>query len=163
MSLRRLIEMLRKTADAVGYAHSQRVIHCDLKPANIMIGEHGSVWVLDWGLARELDAIDQESSHSAVVGTPTYMSPEQARGDVCDLGPQADVYALGAILYHILSGQPPFQGKKSADVITKVIHSSPIPLSNLIEQQSELEEPIAICEKTMNRDPSKSILMRMHL
>ena len=112
--------MLRAFVDvclAIEFAHSRRVVHRDLKPSNIMLGEFGEVYVLDWGIARELD--DQSTTRAtsaseaadagvtatgALLGTPGYMSPEQVRGD--EIGPSADVYALGAILFEILAGEP---------------------------------------------------------
>lgn len=136
-SLRRLVEVLARACEAVAYAHDRGVVHRDLKPENLMIGEFGEVMVMDWGLVKnlhvrkellrdataELDSIDSIDSIDAadidealrtqagdVMGTPAYMSPEQARGHLDSIGPPSDVYALGAVLYEILCGHPPYIG-----------------------------------------------------
>ena len=117
-SLRRLIEVLARVASAVGYAHDQHVLHRDIKPSNIMIGRHGEVLLMDWGIARALgsDPLEHGGIEDApgrmhrtldglAVGTPPYMAPEQALGRRDQTGPQADVYGLGAVLYRILCGR----------------------------------------------------------
>jgi formylglycine-generating enzyme required for sulfatase activity len=124
-TFRRVLDAFHGACEAVAYAHSRDVIHRDLKPANIMLGAFGEVQVMDWGLAKVLGSEgsampsvrterseDDELATQAgtVAGTPAYMAPEQARGQVERLGPQTDVYALGAVLYTILSGRPPFDG-----------------------------------------------------
>nr|HEX4313133.1 serine/threonine-protein kinase [Kofleriaceae bacterium] len=112
---RRLLRAFADVCLAVQYAHEQGVVHRDLKPANIMLGDYGEVYILDWGVARVVDAADRPSTadigslagHTqagALLGTPGYMAPEQARGDV--VGPAADVYSLGAILYELLTREP---------------------------------------------------------
>jgi serine/threonine protein kinase/formylglycine-generating enzyme required for sulfatase activity len=117
-TLRRVVDALHKVSEAVAYAHSRAVLHRDLKPDNVMIGEFGEVLVLDWGLAKVLGAAETpivtlRSSGDAfqtrvgtVAGTPAYMAPEQAAGDVAHLGPPADVWALGTMLDEILRGPP---------------------------------------------------------
>jgi WD40 repeat protein/serine/threonine protein kinase len=113
-SLAENVEILMKVADAVAFAHSRGVIHRDLKPENIMLGDFGEVLVMDWGLAmstalfRKAESITQTSSMG---GTPAYMAPEMATGPVDRIGPPADVYLLGAILYEIITGKPPHTGK----------------------------------------------------
>ncbi len=125
---RRLLDVFARVCEAVAYAHSAGVIHRDLKPANVMVGDFGRVLVMDWGLARKLDAGPEPTAASPeasprapvtddaltrageVLGTPAYMAPEQARGDVKQHGPATDVYALGAMLYHVLSGALPYAG-----------------------------------------------------
>jgi WD40 repeat protein len=120
MPVGRALEVFGKVCDAVSYAHSRGVLHRDLKPGNVLVGEHGEVYVIDWGLARRLaddsavrtdadDSGDAFTEVGAVVGTPGYMSPEQLAGDVA-LDVRADVYALGALLYALLAGRPPFVG-----------------------------------------------------
>ncbi|MGE0431765.1 MAG: serine/threonine-protein kinase [Planctomycetota bacterium] len=127
---RRLLEIFLKVCDAMAYAHSRRVIHRDLKPLNIMVGEFGEVLVMDWGLARpfspleaqmkfsahpvtsdrRLAGIDQTSHDGGAIGTLSYMSPEQAAGQT-NLDARTDIYSLGAILYAMLTGYAPFTGK----------------------------------------------------
>ncbi|CAN5377506.1 hypothetical protein BH11MYX1_BH11MYX1_47290 [soil metagenome] len=110
--------------DALAYAHSHRIIHRDLKPANVLVGDFGETVVIDWGLAKDL-ASDAEPS--GVAGTPAYMAPEQARGDTVD--ERTDVYALGAVLYHVLAGEPPYTGKTADEILAAVAAGPPIPLS----------------------------------
>lgn len=128
-TLRRLIDAFGRVCSAMAYAHARGVIHRDLKPENVMVGAFGEVLVLDWGIGKVLNEpprpslavhasgpVRTERSEGAlfqtqmgdVGGTPAYMPPEQAQGRVSDLGPRTDVYALGAILFHLLSGGPPY-------------------------------------------------------
>lgn len=108
------LEILLKVSDAVGFGHARGVIHRDLKPENVMLGEYGEVLVMDWGLAiatplfRKSQTVTQTTSMG---GTPAYMAPEMAAGPVEKVGPQSDVYLLGAILFEILTGMPPHSGK----------------------------------------------------
>lgn len=117
----RLLEIFHQACKTVAYAHDKGVIHCDLKPDNIMIGPFREVFVLDWGVARILDKsnvsvfaegyLPNTSRFAAVLGTPAYMAPEQARGDTESLCPQTDVYALGLILFYILTGKRAYAGE----------------------------------------------------
>lgn len=113
-------------AEAIAYAHSQGVIHRDLKPSNILIGQGGQPQVTDFGLARTLDRDTNLTVTGQVIGTPTYMAPEQAAGQSKDVGPAADIYALGGILYFCLIGKPPFEGDSLSALLQKVIHEDPV-------------------------------------
>jgi tetratricopeptide (TPR) repeat protein len=146
-------------ADAMAYAHGQRVIHRDLKPRNVLVGEFGETVVIDWGLAKELDAAERTLDESPpgtssrpgdttagdVLGTPAYMPPEQAAGKSVD--ERADVYAIGAILYHLLAGRAPYVAESSAELLAAV-HSGP-PEALPKSMPSEL---VAIVERAMSRD-----------
>ncbi len=125
LALRKLLRRFLDVCNTIDYAHSRGVIHRDIKPANIIVGKHGETLVVDWGLAKAGGRADQSSAEQTLVapsssssetlpgstlGTPAYMSPEQARGDVDCLGPRTDVYSLGATLYCLLTGKPPFEG-----------------------------------------------------
>ena len=122
--LRRLLEIFLKACDAVAFAHSRGVVHRDLKPANIMIGEFGQVYVMDWGCAhiiesRRLSADYEARPHRAiedqpgmVIGTAAYMPPEQAQGLTDEVDERSDVFGLGAVLYHMLAGVPPYTGSE---------------------------------------------------
>jgi hypothetical protein len=129
--VRRLIAVLIQAAQAVAFAHSRGVVHRDVKPANLMLGDFGEVLVMDWGLARMqgsgpdgavaggLDAAPEVSVDGTVCGTPCYMPPEQARGERDRIGPASDVFALGATLCEILSGRPPLTGPSASSVVRR--------------------------------------------
>ncbi|MEZ4319913.1 MAG: SUMF1/EgtB/PvdO family nonheme iron enzyme [Myxococcota bacterium] len=109
MPLRRIVELVEGVARALAYAHSERVVHRDIKPQNLMVGRFGEVLVMDFGVALDLEHSDEELD-DAVVGTPLYMAPEQARGEIARCGPALDTYALGVILYEVLTGSVPYDG-----------------------------------------------------
>ena len=139
-TLRRLLRAFAQVCEAVGYAHAQGIVHRDLKPRNIMVGPHGDVKVMDWGIAcgpdfdlaadrASVEALpsDHRTAAGNVVGTPAYMSPEQAWGRRAVLDARADVYALGSVLYHILSGKPPFSDEPTT-IVQKLRVSGPPPI-----------------------------------
>ena len=111
--LHRLLLIFLKVCDAVAFAHSRGVIHCDLKPDNIMVGDFGEVYLMDWGIAwQTADAAGKGAvARPGIRGTPAFMSPEQARRSAKSLTERTDVFGLGAVLYFILTGRPPFPGK----------------------------------------------------
>ncbi len=145
----RLVEAL---ARAVQAAHEKGVVHRDLKPANVLLAEDAAPKVADFGLSKRLDAAGRTQS-GAVMGTPNYMSPEQAAGKSKEVGPATDVYALGAILYECLTGRPPFQGPSSLETLTKVISVDPVPPRRLQPKTPrDLEAVVMRClEKTPTR------------
>ena len=138
-SLQESLGVLLKVCDALAFAHSRGVLHCDLKPANIMVGEFGEVYLMDWGLAllrpelvapvhaglqvtvRRPAGAQTIRTESKVSGTPGYMSPEQALGKWSQFDQRTDVFSLGAVLYHVLTGKPPFDG---ANVRETLIHAA---------------------------------------
>ncbi|MFO0954134.1 MAG: serine/threonine-protein kinase [Isosphaeraceae bacterium] len=173
LALRELLGRFLAACDAVSYAHSRGVVHRDLKPANIMLGPFGETLVVDWGLAKPVGRAEDpdpsghadegtlrpgsgdgsaETVPGAVQGTPGFMSPEQARGENDRLGPACDVYSLGATLYQILTGRPPFRGKKE-EVLPKVMAGDfPPPRQVAREVPRELE---AVCLKAMRLRPGE--------
>jgi eukaryotic-like serine/threonine-protein kinase len=124
---REAAEILAPICRAVHFAHTQGVLHRDLKPSNILIDEANRPHVTDFGLAKRL-ADDGTLTHSgAVVGTPSYMAPEQAGGQRGEIGPASDIYSLGAILYQMLTGRPPFQAASPVDTVLMVLEQEPLP------------------------------------
>jgi serine/threonine-protein kinase len=117
--------LLAKVADAVQAAHTRGVLHRDLKPSNILIDVAGGPHVSDFGLAKRLEADASVTHTGAILGTPCYMSPEQAAGSRGDVGPTSDVWSLGAILYQLLTGRPPFQASSPMDTLLAVLESDP--------------------------------------
>jgi hypothetical protein len=154
-----LLPAVVKAIQTVAYAHERGVVHRDLKPANIIVGDHGDVVVLDWGLARVrgVPADDHpggalsggassETQAGDVIGTPAYMPPEQARGENDLLDERTDVWALGALLYHVLGGRPPYEGKGLEAVLGAARAGSPAPLAAQVPSALR-----AICEQAMSR------------
>ncbi|MEK6233584.1 MAG: serine/threonine protein kinase [Planctomycetales bacterium] len=128
---RTLATLIEKLALALHTAHEQRVIHRDLKPDNIVIDADGEPILMDFGLARQLDSKDPRLTPiDEVVGSPAYMSPEQARGDGSPIGPESDVFSLGVILYELLTGELPFQGS-ALSILDKIAHQDPKPIHPL--------------------------------
>ncbi len=119
--------LLLQIASAVQQAHEQGILHRDLKPSNILIDEQEHAYVCDFGLAKQVTGATSLTRTGAVIGTPAYMAPEQAAGARGQVGPTSDVYSLGAILYHMLTGSPPFQGASPVDTVLMVLEQDPIP------------------------------------
>lgn len=124
---REAARILARISRAIDYAHSQGVLHRDLKPSNVLIDQHGEPHVTDFGLAKQIQQVSQLTQTGAVVGTPSYMAPEQAVGDRGEVGPASDVYSLGAILYHMQTGRPPFQAASAVDTVLLVLEQEPLP------------------------------------
>ena len=183
-TLTRALNVMLRVCEAMAYAHEKGVIHRDLKPANVMLGKFGEAYVMDWGLARVLGRddthdirirpsdstllrsprADAESTpdspiltmDGAVVGTPAYMPPEQAKGLVDQIGPTADVYAAGAMLYHLVSGSMPYvepgDHVSARTILAMVLQGPPKPLSDV--SRSIPDELVAIVDKAMRREPT---------
>ncbi len=144
-----LVEML---ARAVHAAHQKGVIHRDLKPGNVLFGEDGAPRITDFGLARKLDEASQTQPGS-IMGTPSYMAPEQAGREIVEIGPLADVYALGSILYECLTGRPPFRAATVFDTVMQVVHNDPVPPSQL--QPKTPRDLETICLKCLRKEPAQ--------
>jgi len=169
IEFRELLGRFIDVCDAIAYAHSRGVIHRDLKPGNIMLGPYGETLVVDWGLAKALGRSDpgpspeerklvsgsmsdaSQTEPGSVLGTPAYMSPEQAQGDLHSLGPRSDVYSLGATLYTLLTGEPPYQAEGAGALLAAVQKGGfppPRKLRPAIDRALE-----AVCQKAMAQRP----------
>ncbi|HUQ05678.1 MAG TPA: WD40 repeat domain-containing serine/threonine protein kinase [Kofleriaceae bacterium] len=162
-----LLPRVTTVAEAIAYAHDRRIIHRDLKPSNILVGDLGETVVIDWGLAKELGERDVPSTSVSdgatasgsgdaltvagrTMGTPAYMPPEQARGG--DVDERADVYALGAVLYHLLTGKPPYSDAKGVNELLERLRAGPPPaLATLVPEAPR--DLVTIVEKAMARAP----------
>jgi serine/threonine-protein kinase len=169
LARRQLLGRFIDVCNAMDYAHSRGVLHCDLKPGNIMVGKYGETLVVDWGLAKSVEMkefiSDEVSLHpssalsssaqtqfGSALGTPAYMSPEQAAGKLNELGPATDVYSLGATLFHLLCGRPPFEKRELAETLARVrLGEFPKPRSLSPDIPRALE---AICLKAMAQEPA---------
>jgi predicted Ser/Thr protein kinase len=144
MAPREAAELLAPIARAIHFAHQRGVLHRDLKPSNILIDEEGRPHVSDFGLAKRVESDDGLTQSGAVLGTPSYMAPEQAAGTRGKLGPASDVYSLGAILYQMLTGRPPFQAATPVETVLLVLEQEPLP-PRLLNPRAERElEMIAL-------------------
>jgi len=145
--------LVRSVAESVQYAHERGVIHRDLKPANVLLDRQGKPRVTDFGLAKTMRDDRGLTATGQVMGTPSYMPPEQAAGRVQEIGPTADVYALGAILYCLLTGRPPFQASSRTDTLLQVMEKEPVPPRQLNGAVPRDLETIAL--KCLQKEPRK--------
>jgi hypothetical protein len=144
--------LMVKVAEAIEFAHQHGVIHRDLKPDNILLDRSGSPRVTDFGLAKRLQSDSGLTGSGQIMGTPSYMPPEQAGGSRGDVGPAADVYALGATLYELLTGRPPFRADTPLDTLIQVIENQPVPPRSLnAKVPRDLE---TLCLKCLEKIPS---------
>ncbi len=169
LDLRQLLTAFVSVCNAVAYAHSRGVLHRDLKPRNVALGDFGEVLVLDWGLAKIVGkpedplglppvTLEQNNDRDAtrqgqVLGTPAYMSPEQAAGRVDLVSERSDIYGLGAVLYAILTGEPPFGGTDALEVLRQVVREAPVPPRQRVAAAPPALE--AVCLKALAKEPEK--------
>jgi eukaryotic-like serine/threonine-protein kinase len=150
---RQAATLVATLADAIHVAHQSGIVHRDLKPANILLTRDGTPKITDFGLARRLEGDRNLTLSGFPVGTPSYMSPCQARGDKSALGPATDVYALGAILYELLTGRPPFRAESATATLQQVVADEPVPPSRLNSQvPRDLQ---TICLKCLSKEPHR--------
>ncbi len=146
----KLVETL---ARAMQSAHQHGIIHRDLKPANVLLTADGIPKITDFGLAKQLDTESSQTQSGAIMGTPSYMAPEQAEGRIKEIGTAADVYALGAILYELLGGRPPFKGATVVDTLEQVRSQEPVSPRRL--QPGLARDLETICLKCLHKDPAR--------
>jgi WD40 repeat protein/tRNA A-37 threonylcarbamoyl transferase component Bud32 len=144
--------LVRTLANALHAAHQAGIVHRDLKPANVLLAEDGTPKVTDFGLARRLD-VQGQTRTGAIMGTPSYMAPEQASGKGKEAGPAADVYALGAILYELLTGRPPFRAATDMETLVQVISQEPVAVRRL--QPGVPKDLETVCHKCLEKEPRK--------
>ncbi len=169
LELRKLLRRFMDVCNAIDYAHSRGILHRDIKPGNIIVGKHGETLVVDWGLAKPIGRVEPgqvsgertlvpssasgsaETLPGSALGTPSYMSPEQARGDLERLGARSDVYSLGATLYCLLTGRPPYEGDDLGEVLRRVQKGEFVPPRQVDPRLDAALE--AVCLKAMANRP----------
>jgi serine/threonine protein kinase len=148
---------IEQVARGLHYAHTKGVLHRDLKPANILLDEHDQPKLTDFGLAKMQGTAPAGGPNTltqtgSIMGTPSYMAPEQAAGDTKAIGPASDVYSLGAVLYELITGRPPFKGESTMETVLQVLNQDPVPPRLLNRNvDADLE---AICLKCLEKDPA---------
>jgi len=163
----RLVPVVAKIAHTIAFAHERGVVHRDLKPENVVLGKHGEAIVLDWGIAKVRGmpttgtdpmhtapggiGASTETGYGSIMGTPSYMAPEQARGEIDRIDERTDVFALGAILYQLLTGRMPYVAPKVSEVIELAREAKFAPVSTI--ERSAPKPLVAICAKAMARAP----------
>ena len=157
----RAARYVRTVAEAIQYAHERGVVHRDLKPSNVLIDPFDQPRVTDFGLAKNLAGDSELTETGQVLGAPSFVSPERAAGRKEDVGPRSDVYALGAILYHLLTGRPPFAAETLAATLAQVLNNEPAaPRSLNATIPRDLE---TICLKCLEKDPHRRYLTAKEL
>jgi tetratricopeptide (TPR) repeat protein/tRNA A-37 threonylcarbamoyl transferase component Bud32 len=146
-------ELVETLAGAMHVAHQAGIVHRDLKPSNVVFDREGTPKITDFGLAKRLEVEEGQTHTGQVMGTPSYMSPEQARGEIHKIGPPADIYALGAILYEALTGRPPFKGPNAVSTIRQVVYDDVVPPSRIEKRVARDLE--TICLKCLQKESSK--------
>src|SRR6476620_11471429 len=153
MSIRQAVELIAKVAGTVHYAHEHRILHRDIKPGNILLDAKGEPHLTDFGLARLVESESSVTQTLDVLGTPSYMAPEQAVGNNPAVSSATDVYGLGAVLYQLLTGQPPFAGGATYETIKLLLDTEPRPPRSL---NSKVDRDLStICLKCLEKNPKR--------
>src|SRR5262245_16692510 len=149
----RAAEITRDVAHAVQYAHERGVLHRDLKPSNVLLDSLGLARITDFGLAKKLDGSTDLTLTGQMIGTPNYLSPEQAAGRHAEIGAASDVYAMGALLYELVTGRPPFMADSLQETLLRIRDAEPISpraLNPVLDRELE-----TICLKCLEKDPKR--------
>jgi tetratricopeptide (TPR) repeat protein len=149
---REAAKLLEPIARAMHFAHERGIVHRDLKPANVLLTGDGVPKITDFGLAKKLESDSSQTKSGALMGTPSYMAPEQARGQTNQAGPPADIHAMGAMLYEMLVGRPPYLGATPMETMMQVTHSEPVSPRKLMPSLSRDIE--TICLKCLQKEPA---------
>jgi serine/threonine-protein kinase len=153
MSIRQAAELIAKIARTVHYAHENGILHRDIKPGNILLDAKGEPHLTDFGLARLVESESSVTQTLDVLGTPSYMAPEQAMGNNAGVSSATDVYGLGAVLYQLLTGQPPFAGGTTYETIKLLLDTEPRPPRSL---NSKVDRDLStICLRSLEKDPKR--------
>src|SRR5438477_4210110 len=153
MPPRRAAELIAKVARTVHYAHEHHILHRDIKPGNILLDQKGEPHLTDFGLARLIETDSTVTRTQEVLGTPSYMAPEQAVGNNAAVSRVTDVYEIGAVLYHLLTGQPPFAGGTTYETIKLLLDTEPRP-PRLLNPKTD-RDLSTICMKCLEKDPQR--------
>jgi WD40 repeat protein len=154
-----IARLVATVARAMHYAHQRGILHRDLKPTNILLDDQGEPHITDFGLAKVTEADSSLTMSAAILGTPAYMAPEQAAGGAKQLTTGADIYSVGAVLYELLTGQPPFRAETAVETLRQICEQEPIPPSQIVRRQgdhSKLDRDLeTICLKCLHKDLQK--------
>ncbi|WP_372367263.1 protein kinase [Candidatus Uabimicrobium sp. HlEnr_7] len=162
-SLRKLLKIILQVTESLGAAHTKGIIHRDIKPSNILVDKSGKPFLTDFGLARQKDGKDGLTMSGVAIGTPAYMSPEQAEGRIREIDQRSDLYSLGAVFYELLCGQPPFSGSSLAETLQMILTKEPVRLRQEVPSIPIKIETICLkcLKKTRNqRYPNAKALIR---
>ncbi|MFT3883215.1 MAG: serine/threonine-protein kinase [Gemmatales bacterium] len=150
---REAAQMVAKLADALDHAHRAGIVHRDVKPANVLLAANGEPKLADFGLAKRLDGKDELTQTGAIIGSLGYMAPEQAAGHTRDATSSADVYSLGAVLYKLLTGRPPFQNLNQLEMINSIVARDPVSIRTL--QRKVPQDLVTICHVCLEKKPAR--------
>jgi WD40 repeat protein len=158
---REAIRLIEQLARGIHYAHTRGIVHRDIKPANVLLAEDGTPRITDFGLARRGEPGNGLTATGEVLGTPSYMAPEQAGGETKHAGPAADIYALGAILYECLTGRPPFRAANTVETVLQVVGQEPVSVHQI--QPHTPADVVTICHKCLQKEPHKRYASALEL
>ncbi|MDQ7780442.1 MAG: protein kinase, partial [Planctomycetota bacterium] len=153
LPLKKALFIMHEVARAIDYAHSLKFVHRDIKPSNILLDKGGKAYIMDFGLAKSQTVSKKLTISGSVVGTPSYMPPEQALGRLREIDARSDVYSLGATLYELITGRAPFTARTPVEVLQRVIDSEPPPMSSIVHGLSRDVE--TVCAKAMEKEKGR--------